>query len=101
MSICQIEVWNTFSVPGDRCKEELREHDGYKDRAHYEKSRAPAMGKSGVTSIQHTTQKGEFGSITIPREVISHDEVVTCYCNQIFNFYIDFSFFNARSSVPF
>lgn len=57
-----------FSVVGNRCKEELCEHDGYKDWAHYEKSRAPIMGKSWITGIQRTTKKREFRSIVIPRD---------------------------------
>lgn len=95
MSVSWGKVWNMFSVSGNWCKEELREHDGYKDWGFYAKSRASIMGQSWITGIQYSTNKWEFRSIIIPRDEISYCEVVTCYCNQVFNFYI--VFFNVRS----
>lgn len=90
MFVSRGEVWNMFSVSGNWCKEELCEHDSYKDWGYYAKSRASIMGKSWITSIQHPTNKWEFRSIIIPKDEISYCEVVTCYCNQVFNFYIVF-----------
>lgn len=89
-----------FSVLGNWCKEKLREHDGYKDRAHYEKSRAPIMGKSWIASIQHTTTKREFRSIMIPRDKLF--PIMKWWLATVikyFNFYIE-SFFYTWSYVP-